>query len=171
MLMIKSLAARGQRGYSLVGDRVSRMTCWRSSPRRIRPIGSLRGPKAAHTPPAAAQEAEQRAQKRGGAAVQAPRRAHVRQVRHEQAQVEAADLDERRFQDDGMPAQMHAPHPAGLVEMRVGPFQPFAPAAAATVSRAPRGPLGCVVPDTGTLHVDLFILTPEPDLQPVPGFR
>ena len=127
MLTIKSLAARGKRGYSSVGDWVSRMTCWRSSPRRIWLIGSLRGPKAAHTPPAAAQEAEQRAQKRRGAAVQALRRARVRQVRHEQAQVEAADLDERPFQDDGMPAQMYEPHPAGLVEMRFGPFQPFAP--------------------------------------------
>ena len=33
-------------------------------------------------------------------------------------QVEAADLDEPPFQDVGMPAQMRAPDPAGLVSCR-----------------------------------------------------
>ena len=61
------------------------------------------------------------------AALEAPRRAYARQVPHEQSEIDAADLDEQPFQDVGMPAQMHTARPAGLVEMRVGPFQPFAP--------------------------------------------
>ena len=48
------------------------------------------------------------------AALEAPRRAHPGQVPHEQPQVDAADLHEPPFQDVGMPAQMHAAHPAGL---------------------------------------------------------
>ena len=117
------LAARGKRGYSSVEDRVSIVTCRRSSPRRIGPIMALRGPEAPHTPPAAAQEADQRLHQRRCAALEAPRRAHARQVPHEQPEIDAADLDEQPFQDVGMPAQMDAAHSAGLVEMRVGPFQ------------------------------------------------
>ena len=46
---------------------------------------------------------------------------------HEQPEIDAADLEEQPFQDVGMPAQMDAAHPAGLVEMGVGPFQQFVP--------------------------------------------
>ena len=88
---------------------------------------ALRGPDAPHTPPAAAQEADQRLHQRRRAALEAPRRADARQVPHEQPEIDAADLDEQPFQDVGMPAQMDAAHPAGLVEMRVGPFQQLAP--------------------------------------------
>ena len=88
---------------------------------------ALRGPDAPHTPPAAAQEADQRLHQRRRAALEAPRRAHARQVPHEQPEIDAADLDEQPFQDVGMAAQMDAAHPAGLVEMRVGPFQELAP--------------------------------------------
>ena len=49
------------------------------------------------------------------------------QLPHEQPQIEAADVHEQPFQDVGMPAQMHAAHAAGVIEMGVGPFQPFAP--------------------------------------------
>ena len=90
-------------------------------------VRTLGGPEAPHTPPAAAQKADQRLHQRRRAALEAPRRAHARQVPHEQPEIDAADLDEHPFQDVGMPAQMHAAHPAGLVEMRVGPFQQLAP--------------------------------------------
>ena len=72
---------------------------------------ALRGPDAPHTPPAAAQEADQRLHQRRRAALEAPRRADARQVPHEQPEIDAADLDEQPFQDVGMPAQMDA---AGL---------------------------------------------------------
>ena len=90
-------------------------------------VRTLRGPEAPQTPPAAAQEADQRLHQRRRAALEAPRRADARQVPHEQPEIDAADLDEQPFQDVGMPAQMDAAHPAGLVEMRVGPFQQLAP--------------------------------------------
>ena len=45
---------------------------------------------------------------------------------HEEAQVEAADVDQQPFQDVRVPAQMRAPHPARLVEMRIRAFQPLA---------------------------------------------
>ena len=70
-----------------------------------------RSPELPHTPPAAAQEADQRAQKRRRAPLEAPRRAHARQVPHKQPEIDAADLDEQPFQDIGMPAQMDAAHP------------------------------------------------------------
>ena len=113
-------------------DCQSRIACpyWRvaeSIPRRIRSIVALGSPEAPRTPPIPAQEADQRAKTRRRAALEASRPAHSRQVPHEQPQVDAADLHEQPFQDVGMPAQMDAAHPAGLVEMRVGPFQPFAP--------------------------------------------
>ena len=90
-------------------------------------VRTLRGPEAPHTPPAAAQEADQRLHQRRRAAFEAPRRADARQVPHEQLEIDAADLDEQPFQNVGMPAQMDAAHPAGLIEMRVWPFQQLAP--------------------------------------------
>ena len=90
-----------------------------------------------HTPPTSAQEADQRVQKGGRAALEAPRRTDARQLPHEQPQIEAADVYEQPFQDVGMPAQMHAAHAAGLIEMSVGPFQQFAP--------LPHPPWCCVI--------------------------
>ena len=90
-------------------------------------VRTLRGPEAPHTPPAAAQEADQRLHQRRRAALEAPRRADARQVPHEQPEIDAADLDEQPFQNVGMPAQMDAAHPAGLIEMRVWPFHQLAP--------------------------------------------
>ena len=78
---------------------------------------ALRGPDAPHTPPAAAQEADQRLHQRRRAALEAPRRADARQVPHEQPEIDAADLDEQPFQDVGMPAQMDAD---GCAEFRQG---------------------------------------------------
>ena len=90
-------------------------------------VRTLQSPEAPHSPPAAAQEADQRLHQRRRAALEAPRRADARQVRHEQPEIDAADLDEQPLQNVGMPAQMDAAHPAGLIEMRVGPFQQLAP--------------------------------------------
>ena len=81
---------------------------------------------AAHAP-TWAQEADERVQKGRCAALEAPRRTDARQLPHEQPQIEAADVHEQPFQDVGMPAQMHAAHTAGVIEMGVRPFQQFAP--------------------------------------------
>ena len=62
---------------------------------------AFRGPEAPHTPPAAAQEADQRLHQRRRAALEAPRRADARQVPHEQPEIDAADLDEQPPDDGG----------------------------------------------------------------------
>ena len=48
-------------------------------------------------------------------------------VLQELAERDLSELDVLVVYDVGMPAQMHAAHPAGLVEMRVGPFHQLAP--------------------------------------------
>lgn len=48
---------------------------------------------------------------------------------HQQPHIEAADVDIQALQDIAVLAQVRAPHRAGLVEMRVRPFQPLAPSA------------------------------------------
>ena len=70
--------------------------------------------------------------------LQASRRTHSEDGPHEEAQVEPADVDEQPLQDVGVAPQVGATHPAGLVEMRVRPFQVLA--AVALQSPAPRTP-------------------------------
>ena len=89
-------------------------------------------------PPTSAQEADQRVQKRRRAALEATRRTDARQLPHEQPQIEAADVHEQPFQDVGMPAQMHAAHAAGVIEMGVGPCPSSA------VGRGPAPRRSCV---------------------------
>ena len=72
-----------------------------------------------------AEQGEQGTERGHRAALEATRRADARQLPHEQPEIEAADLHEHALQDVGMPAQMHAAHPSGLIEMRVGTFQPL----------------------------------------------
>ena len=102
------------------------LTCRRTATRRIRWISGFRGVGMTQKPAASAQETDQRTDSRRRAALEAPRCAHARQLPHQEPEIEAADVHEQTFQDIGMPAQMHAAHPAGLVEMGVGPFQELA---------------------------------------------
>ena len=63
------------------------------------------------------------------------------QLPHEEPKIEAARVDQQSLQNVGGPAEVHAAHPARLVEMREGPLQVFAaepqqsPAARATDRR------------------------------------
>ena len=55
------------------------------------------------------------------------RRAHADQGPHEQAQVAGPRVDEQSFEDVGMPSQVRPSHAAGVVQMRVRPFEVLAP--------------------------------------------
>ena len=50
-------------------------------------------------------------------------RADADQLPHEEPEIETTRVDQQSFQNVGVPAQVHAAHPAGLVEMREGPLQ------------------------------------------------
>ena len=54
-------------------------------------------------------------------------RAHPDQRSHEQAQVERPCVDEQSLEDVGMPSQVRPSHAAGVVQMRVRPFEVLAP--------------------------------------------
>ena len=115
------------------------LTCRRTATGRIRGISGLRGPGVTQKPPAPGQETDQLAEGSRCAALEAPRCAHARQLPHQQPEIEAADVHEQTFQDIGMPAQMHVAHPAGRVEVGVGPFQKLAALPQEPVpARAPR---------------------------------
>ena len=76
------------------------------------------------------------------AVLQASRRAHAEDGPHEEARVEPADMDEQPLQDVGVAPPVGATHPAGLVEMRVGPFQVLAAATLQPPVRVDRAALG-----------------------------
>jgi hypothetical protein len=57
--------------------------------------------------------------------LQAARRADTETRAHEEAQIEPADVHQQSFQDVCVPSQMRPTHRPGLIEMRIGPFQPF----------------------------------------------
>ena len=54
------------------------------------------------------------------------RRADPAEGPNQKSQVEAADVDHETFQDVRVPAQMGAPHAAGLIEMGMRSFQSLA---------------------------------------------
>ena len=60
-----------------------------------------------------------------GAALEAARRPDAEQLPHEQPEIQAADLQEQALEDVAVSAQVHAAHPSGCVEMRIGTFEAF----------------------------------------------
>ena len=61
------------------------------------------------------------------APLQAAWRADADKGPHQESQIEATDMDEEPLQDVCVAPEMCPSHAAGLVEMRVGPFQAFTP--------------------------------------------
>ena len=57
---------------------------------------------------------------------QLARRPAAHQLAHEQPEVETTSVDQEPFQNVRVPTQMHAAHPAGLIEMSKRPLQAFA---------------------------------------------
>ena len=62
----------------------------------------------------------------GHAALQPARRADPDQMTHDEPEIEATRMNQEALQDVGVAAQMGAPHPARVVEMRKRAFDPFA---------------------------------------------
>src|SRR4030095_9931441 len=62
---------------------------------------------------------------RRSAALKTARRADSDQVPHEQPEVARRRMHQQTLRDVRVASQMRASEPAGLVEMRVGPFEEF----------------------------------------------
>ena len=72
--------------------------------------------------------------------MEAGRRADAREASHEQAQIQAAGVYQEALADVGVPSQMHAAQPPGLVEMRVGSLEPLPALAQQPPSAGPPNP-------------------------------
>ena len=105
---------------------------------RIWLICAVRGPGWPYACPDATERDDQGGERRRRVALEAPRRAHARQLAQEQPEVEAADVNEQPLENVGVSPQMHAAHPARLVEMRVGAFQSLTPLPQQPLPRTPR---------------------------------
>ena len=78
-----------------------------------------------HGPPEPTPQREKGAQSRGEAALETSRRTDADQPTHEQAEIEAGGVDQQALPNASVPAQIHAPHPTGLIEMSKRAFQSF----------------------------------------------
>ena len=87
---------------------------------------AVRGPGWPYACPDATERDDQGGERRRRVALEAPRRAHAGQLAQEQPEVEPADVNEQTLENVGVSTQVHAAHPARLVEMRVGAFEPLA---------------------------------------------
>lgn len=76
--------------------------------------------------PESAQRADQGVDEGAYAALEAARRPEARQVSHQQAQVQTADVHQQALEDVRMVAQIDPAPPSGFVQMRVGTFEPLA---------------------------------------------
>src|SRR5206468_3060298 len=68
------------------------------------------------------------------ATLEPARRAAADLVTHDEPEIEASRMNQHALQDVGVSAQMRAAHPARLVQMRKGAFDPFAALAHQTAS-------------------------------------
>ena len=97
----------------------------RANPRWNGPIFRPARRRARYDAPEAAQCEPQSVDEGAGAALEAARRPDAEQLPHEQPEIQAADLQEQALEDVAVSAQVHAAHPSGCVEMRIGTFEAF----------------------------------------------
>ena len=97
----------------------------RANPRWNGPIFRHERRGARYEAPEAAQCEQQGVAEGIGAALEAARRPDAEQLPHEQPEIQAADLQEQALEDVAVSAQVHAAHPSGCVEMRIGTFEAF----------------------------------------------
>src|SRR5574339_754095 len=90
--------------------------------------------------PATGDDGDERRDHRAETALKPARRADAEERAHQEAQVEAADVYEEALRDVRVAPQVRAAHPAGLVEMGVGPLQVFAPATLQPTAARPADP-------------------------------
>ena len=76
-----------------------------------------------YRPPDRANEDHKSAHDDAEAALEASRRADADQLSHEEAEIEAAGMNQQPLPDVGMAAEVHATHPASLIEMGKGTLQ------------------------------------------------
>ena len=95
-----------------------------------------------------AESGHQRLEGARGAALEAPRGAHARQLAHEQPEIKPAGVHEHALQDVGMAAQVHAAQSSGFVEVRIGAFEPFA--------ALPQQPSPAGAPNASTIGIHRF---------------
>jgi hypothetical protein len=76
-----------------------------------------------HGPPKRANQHHKSAESRDEPALEAARRAHADQSTQKHAEIEASRVDQQPLPDVGVPAQVHTPHAASLIEMSKWPFQ------------------------------------------------
>jgi len=83
-------------------------------------------PRISHEVPEGTEQGHKRGHDRVEPPLQASRRPDANQLSHEEAEIEAARVDQHSFPNVCVPAQIYAAHATGLVEMREGPLQPLA---------------------------------------------
>ena len=105
-----------------------------------RPTTPHEGLRARYEAPEASQGAFQSVEEGGRAVLEATRRANARQVSHEQAEIQAAGVDEEALPDVGVPPQMHPAQAPGLVEMGVGSLEALAVVAEQALTAGPPDP-------------------------------
>ena len=90
-------------------------------------VDASRAPQSAiRKAPETAQDESQGVEKGAGAALEAARRAEARPASHEQAQIQAAGVDQETLADVGVPPQMYPTQAPGLVEMGVRSLEALA---------------------------------------------
>src|ERR1700674_260935 len=78
------------------------------------------------------------------------RRAVADQVAHDEPEIEASRMNQQALEDIGVATQMRGAHPAGVVKMREGAFDPLASLAhQATAARATKPPPIGIYQDLG----------------------
>ena len=107
----------------------------RANPRWNGPIFRHERRGARYEAPGAAQCEPQGVNEGAGAALEAARRPDAEQLPHEQPEIQAADLQEQALEDVAVSAQVHAAHPSGCVEMRMGTFEAFTAPTLAMIKR------------------------------------
>src|SRR5512143_2007057 len=79
-----------------------------------------------YTLPEGVRQCQERCDDRDEPPLQPSRGAHAGQLPHQQAEIEAAGVDQQSLQNVRVSAKEYASHAAGLVEMREGPLQALA---------------------------------------------
>ena len=76
--------------------------------------------------PPRANQRDESAESRDEPALEAARGPDANQLPHEEPEIEGAGVDQQSLQNVGVPAEVHAAHPAGLIEMGKRAFQSLA---------------------------------------------
>jgi len=94
--------------------------------------------RASHLRPDDANQRQERRNEGNSTALEAARRADTDHRAHEQPEIEGAGMDQQSFSNVRVPAEMHAAHPAGFIEMGKRSFQALPAEPRPRRRRAPR---------------------------------